>query len=187
MIVKASPRRSSARGAGCFGTKKVVKANLPAGVIAIFQKSLNSLERTGPPCTQAMVQWTSWQTSLGTEWCLEDAGEEMIGLQTRLISPLLTSGCTAISRWLKSCFKKSLTALRLRFTSPCPTALLRCFNKLKPLWMTSTTTSRTWWWGQSSRWRTRLDSALLLVVDHLREENCENLSPAECLVLCTLK
>ena len=28
------------------------------------------------------------------------------------------------------------------------------------------------------RWRTRQDSALLLVEDHLSEENCENLSPA---------
>ena len=53
----------------------------------------------------------------------------MIGLPTALISPLLTFGCTAISRLLKSCFKKSVTALRPRYTSPCLTALLKCFNK----------------------------------------------------------
>ena len=70
----------------------------------------------------------------------------MIGLPIALISPLLTFGCTAISRLLKSCFKKSLTAVRVTFTSPCPTALLKCFNKLKLWLMISTTT--TWWLGQ---------------------------------------
>ena len=74
----------------------------------------------------------------------------MIGLPTALISPLLTFDWTAISRLLKSCFKKSLTAFNVTFTSPCPTALLKCFNKLKP-WSMISTTSRTWWLGQCSR------------------------------------